>query len=231
MRGPTRRRPRPPIVHLPGPGSLHGVFPVDVPGESSRHRDLPARCDRSFTHGNSRQGVALDHRGCERASGLAHLSRVRSSVDRYGTRSLRRDDFGVQIDSTVYALDSTTIDLCLALFPWARYRKNQAAVKMHTLLNLRGIISANDYPEPMRRVRFTDPETGERLAFLSNHLGPAGHRCGAVVHIAPASGAAIQVIRAAPSAYFPVSFAARGCCHPRRFGKAVMAAAAGTGQQ
>ena len=50
------------------------------------------------------------------------------------------DSFGLDLDNTVYALDSTTIDLCLALFPWARFRKNKGAVKLHTLLDLRGNI-------------------------------------------------------------------------------------------
>jgi hypothetical protein len=50
------------------------------------------------------------------------------------------EDFGVELDTTVYALDSTTIDLCLSLFPWARFRKTKGAVKLHTLLNLRGSI-------------------------------------------------------------------------------------------
>jgi transposase len=53
-----------------------------------------------------------------------------------------KDDFGLELDQTVYALDSTTIDLCLSLFPWARFRKNKGAVKMHTLLDLRGNIPA-----------------------------------------------------------------------------------------
>jgi len=52
----------------------------------------------------------------------------------------RNDDFGVELKETVYALDSTTIDLCLSLFPWARFRKHKGAVKMHTLLDLRGSI-------------------------------------------------------------------------------------------
>jgi hypothetical protein len=52
----------------------------------------------------------------------------------------RQDDFGIELDETVYALDSTTIDLCLSLFPWARFRKTKAAVKLHTLLDLRGNI-------------------------------------------------------------------------------------------
>jgi hypothetical protein len=50
------------------------------------------------------------------------------------------EPFGVDLNQTVYALDSTTIDLCLALFPWATFRKHKAAVKMHTLLDLRGNI-------------------------------------------------------------------------------------------
>jgi uncharacterized protein DUF4372/DDE family transposase len=58
-------------------------------------------------------------------------------------RSLYADeDFGVELQQTVDALDSTTIDLCLTLFPWARYRAQNAAVKMHTLLDLQGNIPA-----------------------------------------------------------------------------------------
>src|ERR1022692_401213 len=50
------------------------------------------------------------------------------------------DSIGVDLDHTLYALDSTTIDLCLSLFPWAKFRQHKAAVKMHTLLDLRGNI-------------------------------------------------------------------------------------------
>jgi transposase len=50
------------------------------------------------------------------------------------------DDFGVQLNRDVYALDSTTIDLCLTLFPWAKFRQHKAAVKVHTLMDLRGSI-------------------------------------------------------------------------------------------
>ncbi len=51
-----------------------------------------------------------------------------------------REPIGVQLSETVYALDSTTIDLCLSLFPWAPFRDTKAAVKLHTLLDLRGAI-------------------------------------------------------------------------------------------
>ena len=50
------------------------------------------------------------------------------------------DPIGIDLDQTLYALDSTTIDLSLSLFPWAKFRKRKAAVKMHTLLDLRGNI-------------------------------------------------------------------------------------------
>ncbi len=57
-------------------------------------------------------------------------------------RNLYKNDnnFNVDINEIAYALDSSTIDLCLSLFPWAKFRKNKGAVKMHTLLDLRGSI-------------------------------------------------------------------------------------------
>ena len=166
------------------------------------------------------------------------------------------EDLGLDLTNTVYALDSTTIDLCLSVFPWAHFRTTKAAVKMHTLLDLRGSIPSfihvsdgkthdvraldllipeagaiyvmdrayvdfvrlhrlhlagaffvtraksnldahrmysaktdrslgiicdqtialdgvcthQDYPEPLRRIRFKDPETGKTLVFLTNTL-------------------------------------------------------------
>src|ERR1700704_2824396 len=56
-------------------------------------------------------------------------------------RPLYADDpLGVELDQNLYALDSTTIDLCLSLFPWAKFRQHKAAVKIHTLLDLHGNI-------------------------------------------------------------------------------------------
>ena len=51
------------------------------------------------------------------------------------------DEFGVALNNTVYALDATTIDLCLAAFPWSTFRQTKAAITLHTLLDLRGSIS------------------------------------------------------------------------------------------
>lgn len=80
---------------------------------------------------------------------LAHANETRdwriwadfAQVLVHTARHLYADDpFGVDLDETVYAFDATTIDLCLSLFPWAKFRKHKAAVKLHTLLDLRGSI-------------------------------------------------------------------------------------------
>jgi hypothetical protein len=55
-------------------------------------------------------------------------------------RLYANEDFGVELRRTVYALDATTIDLCLSVFPWARFRKHKGAIRLHTLLDLRGSI-------------------------------------------------------------------------------------------
>jgi transposase len=61
-------------------------------------------------------------------------------------RDLYRDEaFGVELSETVYAFDSTTIDLCLSLFPWGQFRRHKSAVKLHTLLEVRGSIPTNVY--------------------------------------------------------------------------------------
>ena len=59
---------------------------------------------------------------------------------RHARKLYADEDFGVQLDETVYALDATIIDLCLSVFPWAKFRKSKGAVKLHTLLDLRGAI-------------------------------------------------------------------------------------------
>lgn len=64
------------------------------------------------------------------------------SLIRTARRLYAEDDFGLQLEHTVYALDSSTIDLCLSLFPWAHYQRTKSAVKLHTLLDLRGPIPA-----------------------------------------------------------------------------------------
>ncbi|MCP4895938.1 MAG: IS4 family transposase [bacterium] len=62
------------------------------------------------------------------------------SLIREARRLYVDEDLGFELEETAYALDATTIDLCLSVFPWARFRENKAAVKLHTLLDLRGSI-------------------------------------------------------------------------------------------
>ena len=98
------------------------------------------------------QGPKLYHMGLRQAVSRSTLADANESRDwriyaelaqrlitqarkLYGT-----DSFGVDLSETVYALDATTIDLCLAVFPWASFRSTKAAVKLHTLLDLRGSI-------------------------------------------------------------------------------------------
>jgi len=91
----------------------------------------------------------LGIRGQVSRNTLAHANSVRdwriyadfAQVLITRARALYLDDhFGIELAQTVYALDATTIELCLALFPWAEFRKHKGAVKLHTLLDLRGNI-------------------------------------------------------------------------------------------
>jgi hypothetical protein len=196
------------------------------------------------------------------------------------------EDLGIDLTNTVYALDSTTIDLCLSVFPWANFRTTKAAVKMHTLLDLRGsipsfihvsdgkmhdvraldllipeagaiyvmdrayvdfmrlhrlhlagaffvtraksnmdahrmysattdrslgiicdqtialdgIYTQRDYPEPLRRIRFKDPETGKTLVFLTNNFTlPAATICAALQE--PLAGGVVLQVGEAASSY------------------------------
>ncbi len=67
----------------------------------------------------------------------AEFAQVLISIAR---KLYQHDNFGVELEETVYALDSTTIDLCLSVFPWALFRKTKGAIKLHTLLDVRGPI-------------------------------------------------------------------------------------------
>ena len=81
-------------------------------------------------------------------------------------RPLYADDpIGVELNQSLYALDSTTIDLCLSLFPWAKFRRHKAAVKMHTLLDLHGNIPSF--------IRITDGKTSD-VTILDEFIPEAG---------------------------------------------------------
>jgi hypothetical protein len=107
-------------------------------------RDIEA-CLRSTSTRLYHMGI----RGQVSRNTLAHANQVRDwriyadfgQVLISTARSLYLDDpFGLELDNTVYALDATTIDLCLSVFPWAQFRRHKSAIKLHTLLDLRGSI-------------------------------------------------------------------------------------------
>jgi hypothetical protein len=107
-------------------------------------RDIEV-CLRSAQHNLYHMGF----RGKVSRNTLAHANEVRDwriyadfaqiLIGR-ARRLYANDSFGVELDQTAYALDATLIDLCLSLFPWAKFRKRKGAIKLHTLLDLRGSI-------------------------------------------------------------------------------------------
>ena len=121
--------------------SYLGLCPIDL---SRELRDIEACL--------SAQSAKLYHMGIHSSVKRATLADANERRDWriYGEFAQRlvtqarelyaNEDLGLDLSNTVYALDSTTIDLCLALFPWAPFRSTKAAVKMHTLLDLRGAI-------------------------------------------------------------------------------------------
>ena len=107
-------------------------------------RDIEA-CLRS----GQRKLYHMGFRGKVSRNTLAHANQVRDwriyadfaqILIAQARRLYANDSFGVDLDQTAYALDSTTIDLCLSVFPWAKFRARKGAVKLHTLLDLRGSI-------------------------------------------------------------------------------------------
>jgi hypothetical protein len=105
----------------------------------------------------SSQLYHLGIRGAVSRSTLAHANehrpwRMYADLAEHLIAKARRlyagDAFGVELDQTVYALDATTVDLCLSVFPWARFRSTKAAIKINTLLDLRGAIPATIHVTP-----------------------------------------------------------------------------------
>jgi len=100
---------------------------------------------------NSKKLYAMGFRNPIRKSTLADANETRdwrvwadlaALLIKRARKLYASEDLGLELDNTVYALDATTIDLCLSMFDWAPFRKTKAAVKLHTLLDLRGSIPA-----------------------------------------------------------------------------------------
>ncbi len=99
--------------------------------------------------GSQQKLYHLGFRGKVSRNTLAHANQVRdwriygdfAQILIAQARSLyAQEDFGVELEEAVYAFDATTIDLCLSVFPWAKFRQRKGAIKLHTLMDLRGSI-------------------------------------------------------------------------------------------
>jgi hypothetical protein len=107
-------------------------------------RDIQA-CLRGYPQKLYHMGI----RGKVSRNTLAHANQVRDwriyadfaqVLIAQARRLYANEDFGLELDQAVYALDATTIDLCLSVFPWAKFRQRKGAIKLHTLMDLRGSI-------------------------------------------------------------------------------------------
>ncbi len=141
VRATVSRPPQDLILHLPRSIVLYGVRPVNLLRKPSRHRGLPACQPYKRYHMGIRSGMSRNT--------LANANKVRDwriyadfaqTLIHIARRLYVDEEFGVELDNTVYALDATTIDLCLSVFPWANFRQTKSAIKLHTLLDLRGSI-------------------------------------------------------------------------------------------
>ena len=142
MRSSLRRRTTCADLLLLGSVPLHGLRAIDLSREPARHRDLPACAwQQTLPRRHSRQPLAQHAGRRQRKTRLAHLCRFRAGPHRPGAANFITTTASASIwNKTAYAFDSTTIDLCLSLFPWAQFRRHKSAVKLHTLIDLRGNI-------------------------------------------------------------------------------------------
>ena len=122
--------------------SGNGFCTVNIPRKSAGYRNMSACYGfPAVSHGYQEHGFKKQSFTRKRKTRLAYLRRLCSNplIDKAKTL-YANEQLALDLDSTVYALDSTTIDLCMSLFPWARFRKTKSAIKLHTLMNLRGSI-------------------------------------------------------------------------------------------
>ena len=136
---------------------------------------------------HGRQLYHMGFRGGVSRNNLAHANQQRDwrifadfarLLIRQARDLYRHEPLAVELEETVYAFDSTTVDLCLSLFPWAQFRRHKSAVKIHTLLDLRGSIPANVYVTggQVNDVRLLDQLVLEARAFYLLDRGYIDYR-------------------------------------------------------
>jgi hypothetical protein len=124
-----------------GTFSSYGVRSDHISREPTRHRSLSwGAAIKIVWHGIARAIARSTLADANELRDWRIWSDLAAVLIKRARKLYVEDDIGLDLANTVYALDSTTIDLCLSLFPWADFRSTKAAVKMHTLLDLRGPI-------------------------------------------------------------------------------------------
>jgi len=124
-----------------GSVAVHGVRTTDASRKFARRGSLPAgRVQQTLSPGHSRTSIEIHAGRCQRAARLAGLRSLAQALIAIARPLYADEPFGVDLEESVYALDATTIDVCLSLCPWAPFQRSRGAVKMHTLLDLRGSI-------------------------------------------------------------------------------------------
>jgi hypothetical protein len=128
LRHPLSGRVQSEVLLVPGSVSVHGLRAVDLSGEPSGHRSMPARPALQTLSSRDSRGGGSQYAGqCQCHARLAHLRRFRQSLIGIARPLYAQEPFGVDLQETVYALDTTTIDLCLSVFPWAFVREGSQA--------------------------------------------------------------------------------------------------------
>ncbi len=141
MRSALRWGPKHETLHLLGSVSCDGLRPTVPSREPSRHRSLSGcAAQQTLSLRTQRTSEALLACRCQRTSGLENLRRIRAHAHRIARPLYADTDLGLDLDATAYALDATTIDLCLSMFPWARFRKAKGAIKLHTMIEIHSSI-------------------------------------------------------------------------------------------
>jgi hypothetical protein len=129
---------------IPEPRSVpgHGICPAYPSRESSGYRSLSSRSEQKAPpYGNPGQRYPGAHWQMPTNNETGESTPTLPITDQDCTPSpCAEEDLGLDLDNTVHALDASTIDLCLFVFPWALFRSTKSAVKLHTLLDLRGNI-------------------------------------------------------------------------------------------
>jgi hypothetical protein len=126
MPGALSRRLQSQSVFVLGSVFVHGLCSTNLPQEPTRHRKLYEGALRSALPPGLPQPCVSQYTGrCQRRARLAHLRGSGDAPDQKGKTLYSGEQIDVELQQSVYPLDSTTIDLCLNLFPWARFRSTK----------------------------------------------------------------------------------------------------------